>query len=291
MSVIVALVAAYGAFLVWTGVFMGWRGFGPGPAMLRLPGAGSGLAARRLLGSAGVPARELAGAVVLLGILGFAVGLAIFGAALPALAAGGLAAGVPFGAYRTRAERRMSDARAAWPRMIEAMRVQIGALGRSIPQALFEAGREGPAELQGAFAAAEREWLVSTDFARTVAVLKDALADATADAACETLLVAHEVGGADVDKRLAALVEDRIADIQARRDALAHQAGARFARRFVAVVPIGMALAGISIGTGRQAFGTPLGQILALIGLAAMAGCWAWAGRLMRIPDTERVLR
>ncbi len=289
MSVIVTLVAAYGAFLVWSAVFTGWRGVGPGPARLR--GAGPRWLGRRWFVTQGVPARELAGAVSLLGVMGFAAGLAIFGAPFPALAAGGLAACVPVGAYRARAQRRMSEARAGWPRMLEAMRVQIGALGRSIPQALFEAGREGPAELRGAFAAAEREWLVSTDFARTVAVLKDALADPTADAACETLLVAHEVGGADVDKRLAALVEDRTAEIQARRDALAQQAGARFARRFVAVVPIGMALAGISIGTGREAFGTPLGQVLVLIGLAAMAGCWVWAGRLMRIPDTERVLR
>lgn len=121
-------------------------------------------------------------------------------------------------------------------------------------------------------------------------MLKDALDDPTADAACETLLVAHEVGGSDVDRRLGALAEDRVADIQGRRDALAHQAGVRFARRFVAVVPLGMALAGLSIGTGRSAFEGPLGQAAVIVALAAMAGCWLWAGRLMRLPDTERVL-
>jgi tight adherence protein B len=232
---------------------------------------------------------ELAASVSLLALLGFGLGLAVFGSILAASAAGLLATCIPIGAYRARAERRLANARAAWPRMIEEMRVQIGALGRSIPQALFETGRDGPVELRAAFAAAEREWLVSTDFTRTVSVLKASLADSTADAACETLLVAHEVGGTDVDRRLAALVEDRIADIQVRRDALAQQAGVRFARRFVAVVPLGMALAGVSIGTGRQAFGTPLGELLVLIGLASMAGCWVWAGRLMRIPESERV--
>ncbi|MDQ4145448.1 MAG: type II secretion system protein F, partial [Actinomycetota bacterium] len=97
------------------------------------------------------------------------------------------------------------------------------------PQALFEVGRRAPEELRHAFAAGEREWLISTDFARTVAVLKERLADATADAALETLLVAHQVGGADLDHRLAALVEDRIQDLQGRKDALAKQAGVRFA--------------------------------------------------------------
>src|SRR5205085_2522237 len=83
---------------------------------------------------------------------------------------------------------------------------------------------------------------------RTCAVLKSRLADPTADATCETLLVAHEIGGTDLDRRLASLVEDRIQDLHGRKDARAKQAGVRFARRFVLAVPVGMALAGLSIG-------------------------------------------
>ena len=190
---------------------------------------------------------------------------------------------------RSRRERRRADAREAWPRMIEEIRLLTGSLGRSIPQALLEVGRRGPAELRPAFAAAEREWLISTDFARATDVLKARLADPTADAACETLLVAHEVGGSDVDRRLAALVEDRIQDLQGRKDAQAKQAGVRFARRFVLIVPVGMALAGLSIGTGRAAYQTFLGQVLVAIGLAVVVACWLWAGRLMLLPEEERV--
>ena len=101
-----------------------------------------------------------------------------------------------------------------------------------------------PSALRPAFAAAQREWLLSTDFARTVAVLKAGLADPTADAACETLLVAHEVGGADLDRRLRALADDRTLDVQGRKDARSRQAGVRFARRFVLLVPLGMAMVG-----------------------------------------------
>jgi tight adherence protein B len=50
-----------------------------------------------------------------------------------------------------------------------------------------------------------------------------------------------------------------------------------------------MTLAGLSIGTGRAAYQTPVGQVLVVIGLAAMAGCWLWAGRLMRLPEEQRV--
>ena len=143
--------------------------------------------------------------------------------------------------------------------------------------------------MRPAFAAAHREWLVSTDFARTVAVLKQRLADPTADATCETLLVAHELGGSDLDRRLEALVEDRIQDVQGRKDARAKQAGVRFARKFVLIVPLGMALAGMSVGSGRAAYATPTGQLAVVAGIAMVVVCWVWAGSIMRIPEEERV--
>jgi tight adherence protein B len=173
--------------------------------------------------------------------------------------------------------------------MIEEIRLLTGSLGRSVPQALFDVGRRAPEEMRPAFRAAQREWMISTDFARTIAALKRTLADPTADATCETLLVAHEVGGTDLDRRLAALVEDRVADLQGRKTALAKQAGVKFARRFVLLVPLGMALAGLSIGNGRSAYGTTGGQIGVAVGLGMIVICWAWAGRLMRLPEEERV--
>jgi tight adherence protein B len=139
--------------------------------------------------------------------------------------------------------------------------------------------------------AAEREWLLTTDFGRTTALLKDRLADPTVDAVCETLAVAHEVGGTELESRLADLIEDRILDLQGRRDAASRQAGVRFARRFVLLVPLGMALAGLSIGTGRSAYETPGGQLAVVIGLAAVVACWVWSGRLMRVPEPPRVFR
>jgi phosphate/sulfate permease len=50
-----------------------------------------------------------------------------------------------------------------------------------------------------------------------------------------------------------------------------------------------MALAGLSIGNGREAFSTPVGQLAALAGVGVVIGCWLWSGRIMRLPDEERV--
>jgi tight adherence protein B len=120
-------------------------------------------------------------------------------------------------------------------------------------------------------------------------VLKAGLADPTADAACETLLVAHEVGGTDLDRRLDALIEDRVIDVQGRKDARSKQAGVRFARRFVLLVPVGMALVGMTVGNGRAAYGTPWGQVMVAVGIACIVACWLWAGRLLALPEEERV--
>jgi tight adherence protein B len=205
------------------------------------------------------------------------------------LAAGAFAATFPLASYRARRRARRAAAMDAWPRLLEELRILTSSLGRSIPQALFETGRRAPEELRPAFASAQREWLLSTDFARTLHVLKSQLADPTADAVCETLLVAHEVGGIDLDRRLEALIDDRVQDTQGRKDARAKQAGARFARRFVLVVPAGMAVAGMSVGTGRAAYQTASGQLLAVLAIALVVGCWLWAGRIMTLPEEQRV--
>ena len=290
LGLLLAVVGAYGVFLLYSALVLRWSGLGFGP---RTPRSRRGTArARQWMAQAGlgeVRPAEFGGVMVGLFLAGGALAFALFGGLLPALAAGAFAATFPVASYRSRRQRRAAEAREAWPRMIEEIRLLTSSLGRPIPQALLEVGRRGPVELRPAFAAAEREWLMSTDLARTTAVLKSRLADPTADAACETLLVAHEVGGSDVDRRLAALVEDRIQDLQGRKDAQAKQAGVRFARRFVLIVPLGMAVAGLSIGTGREAYQTLVGQLLVVAGIVVVVGCWIWAGRYLKLPEEQRV--
>jgi len=236
-----------------------------------------------------VDLREFGAVVLVLAIAGGALGWAIFAGLLPALVLAACSGAFPIASLRVRAQSRRARALEAWPRLIEELRILTGSLGRSIPQALFEVGLRGPDELRPAFEAAQREWLLSTDFARTISVLKTRLADATTDAVCETLLVAHELGGSEIDRRLEALAEDRRLDCQGRKDARSRQAGARFARRFVLIVPFGMAMAGMSVGDGRAAYSTATGQVLVLVGIAVVVLCWLWAGRIMRLPVEQRV--
>ena len=70
---------------------------------------------------------------------------------------------------------------------------------------------------------------------------------------------------------------------------LTKHSGVRFARRFVLLVPAGMALAGMTVGDGRRAYGTPHGQLAVTAAIVLVAGCWIWAGRMLRLPDERRV--
>jgi tight adherence protein B len=287
----VSLAGAYGVFLLYTAFAFGWRGTGVGPRRLR-PETRFRARAEQWLAQAGlegVSPTEFLTVMAVLFLVGAGLTFAVLGGALPAVAVGAFAATYPAASYRSRRQQRRARAAESWPRMLEEIALLTGSLGRSIPQALFEVGRGSPEEMRPAFAAAQREWLISTDFERSVAVLKAGLADPTADAACETLLVAHDVGGTDVQRRLTALVEDRIADLQGRKDARARQAGARFARRFVLLVPIGMALVGLSISGGHDAYRSAEGQLAALTAIGMVVACWMWSGRIMRLPEEERV--
>lgn len=285
---LLALLAGYGVFLLFTAVAFGWRGIGIGPAPTRRRRA----ELREYLVQAGL---ERVRPVELLAVMGtlFAVAAALawalYGGVVVPPAAGAIVASAPVWSARSRRRTRRDLAREAWPRLIEEIRLHAVTLGRSVPQALLTVGLRGPAEMRPAFEAAQREWLMSTDFERTLDVLRAHLADPTADAVCETLLIAHDVGGTDVDRRLRALAADRIQDLQGRKDARARQAGVRFARLFVLAVPLGMAFVGLSIGEGRAAYASDAGQVGVLVAFAMMAGCWVWAGHLLRMPDEQRV--
>ena len=222
------------------------------------------------------------------GALGTLVGAIAIGGPV-SLAVGALSAACLSMGRRALDSARREQARRTWPGLLEEVRVLTTSGGRSIPRALFEAGDRVPEPMAAAFVAARRAWRVSADFERTLAVLKDRLGEASTDVVCETLLVAHQLGGADVGRGLARLAEDRRRDLSTRDLAAAKLAGARFARRFVVVVPLGMAVAGQAVGTGRAAFASPGGQAVGLIAAAMVAGCWIWAGRFLRLPDEPRV--
>jgi tight adherence protein B len=284
VAIVAATAAAVGTWMILDRHPDGERA-GPGP-LARLDRRATAML--RQGGLDDVSSTQFASTVLATGTTVAVAASLVLGVGLPALALGLLAAAVPVTTWRGRRRAARAAARDQWPRLIEELRLLTGPLGRPIPQSLLEVGMRGPSELRPAFRAAQREWSLSTDFERTVAVIKERLADPTADATCETLLVIHEVGG-DLDRRLQALAEDRRRDLRDRQESEAKQAGARVARLFVVLVPAGMAVAGLNVGDGAAAYRSATAQVVVLVGLAIVAACWWWAGRIMALPDEDRV--
>jgi tight adherence protein B len=262
-ALVCGVLAAAGVHLLWTA----------GRSTTRLRPS-------RSLRSLGLPAAS--------GVVGALVGIAVLGG-VAALAVGVLSAACAGLGRRSLHSARRDQSRRTWPVLLEEIRVLSESGGRSIPRALFEAGTRVPEPMAGAFRTAHRTWRVSADLDRTLAVLKAELGDASTDVVCETLLVAHEVGGGGLGRRLARLAEDRRRDLATRDVASAKLAGARFARRFVLVVPVGMAVAGQAVGTGRSAFASSGGQAVGFAAAVMVGACWLWAGHLLQLPDEPRV--
>lgn len=245
------------------------------------PASAQPRAPERVLGSV------LAGAAAALA--GWVGAWALFGGAVAPTFVALIGGAVPPCTAARRHRHHAADSWKAWPRLLAEIRVLVAHRGQSIPTALFAAGVHAPTGMRQAFSEAARTWSLSTDFEASLRVLKASLADPTADAVCETLLAAHQIGGVRIDARLRALAESAQAEAAARSDARAKQAGARFARSFVALVPAFMAVIGLSIGRGRQAYESSEGQLLVALSVLAVAGCWLWAGRIMAVPMRKRV--
>ena len=45
----------------------------------------------------------------------------------------------------------------------------------------------------------------------------------------------------------------------------------------------------MSVGTGRAAYQTASGQLMVVLAIALVVGCWVWAGRIMTLPEEQRV--
>ena len=140
-GLLVALCAAAGTYYLYTALVLGWRGLCLAPPAAR-PARDRRRASDWLVqaGIGDVSVRQFVLVTGALTALGAVAGLALFGGAMPALVVALCAGAAPLASYRVRRQRLRATAQEAWPRLIEEIRIRTSGLGRSVPQALFEAG-------------------------------------------------------------------------------------------------------------------------------------------------------
>lgn len=213
----------------------------------------------------------------------------IFGVGPVALLAAALGASGAFAAAKRVAEQQKRLLREMWPQLLDTVRVDLTLTQVPLATALFVAAGRLPPPLAGRFVRAERIWANSVDFDRALAVLAHDCDDAFTDVVCESLRTIAKVPSRQIGRRLHAVASDLRTTVRYAKDAEATLAGARFARRFVVIVPVVMALVGVWVAEGRAAYQTAVGQLVGAVALVVMLGCWWWAGRLLQMPEPPRV--
>ena len=195
-----------------------------------------------------------------------------------------------FAVVRAWARSRRSRLRDVWPDVVDHVLSAVRA-GLALPEALVQLGERGPVELRPQFVDFGHDYRASGRFSEALDRLKDRLSDPVADRLIEALRIARDVGGTDLGRVLRTLSAFLREDARARAELEARQSWTVNAARLAMAAPWAVLLLLATRGTTLDAYSSPTGAAVLLIG----GGVSVVAYRLMiaigRLPEERRVLR
>ena len=283
MSVVIALVLALGVFLVYDG-FTRVRVEPTRTSVvdrcatwLAAAGLGNVSVAQFVMASATVGFAAAAIVVVMIGSVGIA---------LIAMLAGFIA---PASFYRARCRSVRVARRRAWPDAIELLAGAVRT-GDTLPAAIGVVAERGPESLRSVFRSVTTDHRVTGDLVGALERMGGAVADPVADRIVRTLVLAHRVGGRELGRVLRTLSAFLREDVATRREIEARQSWTVVAARVAASAPWLVLVLVASRPQGAQAFDSPTGVMVLLVGAGVTALGYRLMMRLGRLPDEPRVL-
>lgn len=248
---------------------------------------------RDLLTHAGMPGVSVGafvGTSVGIGLAVMLVALAITATPPIAVCFAVMAGFAPTVYVRSKARRRRTELRGLWPDVVDDLASGIRA-GMSLPEAVIALADRGPEQLRPEFAQFARDYRASGRFTDSLDLLKARLADPVADRLIEALRITRDVGGTDLGRLLRTLSQFLRDDLRARGELEARQSWTVNGARLAAAAPW-VVLAMLSTrSTTIQAYNTPTGVLVLVIGAAASIIAYQAMVRLGRLPEDVRVLR
>lgn len=245
---------------------------------------------RRKAGVAGVDASPLSFWATSLGVAGVAylASLALTGLPVVSLAPALVIATLPRAYLAKRRNKRIARVQEAWPDGIRDILASVRS-GSSLANAVESLTTYGPEPLREAFQGFD-VYSRSIGVVSALEMVRDDLADPTADRVIEVLVLAHQRGGAvvpDILEDLAsAVTRDVWAAEQMRTEALEQKINARVVFVLPWLVLIAMTA---RAGPFRQFYSSPGGVLVVAIGvLLSVLGIWVVA-RLGSEPAEPRV--
>jgi len=185
--------------------------------------------------------------------------------------------------------RRLVALRDVWPEAIDNLASAVRA-GMSLPEGLAGLAERGPAELRPAFARFAASYRASGRLGECLDALELDLADPVGDRVCETMRMAHEVGGSDVGSVLRTLSELLRSDARTRAELETRQGWIVNAARLAVAAPWAVLLLLGTRSTTLSAYDSGGGALLLVIGAAVCLLAYRLMLRIGRLPDEPRVL-
>lgn len=186
--------------------------------------------------------------------------------------------------------RRQVALRDVWPEAIDNLASAVRA-GMSLPEGLAALATRGPAELRPAFARFGAAYRASGRFDDCLDRLAADLADPVGDRVCETMRMAHEVGGSDVGSVLRMLSELLRSDARTRAELETRQGWVVSGARLAVAAPWAVLLLLGGRSTTLAAYDSGPGALLLAVGAAVCVLAYRLMLYIGRLPEDERVLR
>lgn len=176
-----------------------------------------------------------------------------------------------------------------WPDVVDDLASAIRA-GMSLPQAITELAKSGPSVLRPVLAASLVSYHATGDFAGALMELKDEVNDPVADKFVAALVLAHEVGGADLGQVLKTLSEVLRADAKIRGEIVARQSWTINGAKLAVAAPWLTALVLCAHSEASKAYLSPGGIRILLFCLLVSVIAYATMLRISQLPKEIRVL-
>jgi tight adherence protein B len=241
-------------------------------------------------GIEGVSPAQLVGVSAALG-LGASV-LVLGTSQVPSLAVlfGAFAALLPLLLVRRRRAQRAGELREVWPEAVDNLASGVRA-GLSLPEALSQLGARGPEQLRSAFRRFGEDYRATGRFGESLDRLKGYLADPVGDRVVEALRMAREVGGTDLGRLLRTLSSFLREDARTRSELETRQGWTVNAARLALAAPWVLLLLLSTQPDAVQAYNTPAGTVVLLVGGGVSFAAYRAMLRIARLPTERRVLR
>jgi tight adherence protein B len=285
-------VGALLGLLLGVGLLLIWRSGSRAPerAIGRAPGWVMGRTELlRQAGVDGVGVAQLSGAQIGCALTALTIVVLITRTLAVAACFAAFAFFVPPVVLRRMRRRRQVALREVWPEAVDNLGSAVRA-GMSLPEGISALAVRGPAELRPAFARFASAYRASGRFGECLDLLEADLADPVGDRVCETMRVAHEVGGSDVGSVLRALSELLRSDARTRGELETRQGWIVNAARLAVAAPWAVLLLLGTRSTTLNAYNSRGGTLLLAIGAAVCVIAYRIMLRIGRLPEDRRVL-